>query len=89
MKRQFLKTAGFVVSVIVLSSAYIAVRAQQSPTTSVKPVATTNWIGYLVVGQNDAADRIAIGPSPTVNRQVEIGLGSDGILVWRKSNSNQ
>jgi hypothetical protein len=88
MKPKLFVAVGIVVAVVIVCSTYIpGVRGQQSTTGSAP--ATTNWIGYLVVGQNDPTDAIAIGgPHPTVSRQVQIGLRSDGILVWRQvSNS--
>jgi hypothetical protein len=87
MKLKFAKAATLVAALVVASLSYIAgLHAQQSATTPAKPPATTNWIGYLVVGQNDTADAIAIGgPHPTVTRQVEIGLKSDGTVLWRKA----
>ncbi len=42
-------------------------------------------MGYLVVGQDDTLGRISGTPSPTTIRQVEIGLRSDGIVVWREA----
>jgi hypothetical protein len=87
MKTKLLKAAGLTAAFVILGSAYIArVRAQQSTTKSGVPPATTNWTGYLVVGQNDSADPIAVGgPYPTVSRHVEIGLRSDGVVVWRNA----
>ena len=86
MNRKFLKAAALLAALFVVSFAYIAgLHAQQSPLT--QPVATTtNWMGYLVIGQNDTVDAISIGgPVPTVARHVQIGLKSDGTLVWRKA----
>jgi hypothetical protein len=86
MKPKLFIAAGLVAAVVAATSIYIpGVRAQQSRTAT--PPATTNWLGYLVVGQNDTTDAIASGPHPTVTRQVQIGLRSDGVLVWRQSNS--
>ena len=89
MKTKFLKVAGMSAAFVIIGSVYIAgIRAQQSTTNSGAPPATTNWIGYLVVGQNDSADPIAVGgPHPTVTRHVQIGLRSDGVVVWRNSSS--
>jgi hypothetical protein len=58
-------------------------RAQQAGKNSRISGATTNWVGFLVVGQRDMADQITPTASPTVNRQVEIGLRGDGVIVWR------
>ena len=89
MKTKFLKAAGLTAAFVIFASAYIAgVRAQQSTTKSGAPPATTNWIGCLVVGQNDRADPIAVGgPHPTVAPHVEIGLRSDGVVVWRNAST--
>ena len=92
MKTKFLKAGGWTAlaaAFVVFGSAYIAgVRGQQSTTKSGAPSAATNWIGNLVVGRNDSADPIAIGgPHPTVTRHVEIGLRSDGVVVWRNTSS--
>ena len=89
MKTKFLKAAGLTAAFLILASAYIVgVRAQQSTTKSGAAPATTNWTGYLVVGKNDSADPIAVGgPHPTVTPHVEIGLRSDGVVVWRNASS--
>jgi hypothetical protein len=50
-----------------------------------RPSATINWTGCLVVGQRDPIDQIARGAYPTTVQQVEIGLRSDGVVVWRKA----
>ena len=88
MKTKFLKAAGLTAAFLIFGSAHIAgVRAQQSSKSGAPP-ATTNWIGNLVVGQNDSSDPIAVGgPHPTVTRHVEIGLRSDGVVVWRNTSS--
>ena len=89
MKTKFLKPAGVTAAFLIFGSAYIAgLRAQQPATKSGAALATTNWIGNLVVGQNDSSDPIAVGgPHPTVTRHVEIGLRSDGVVVWRNTSS--
>jgi hypothetical protein len=57
--------------------------AQQAGGNSGSSAATTNWVGFLVAGQNDPSDRIARNPSATVDRDIEIGLRSDGVVIWR------
>ena len=91
MKASIMKTKSakiIVGSVIALwalvSICIVGVRAQQPPNNPV-PGVTTNWVGYLVAGRNDPHDRITPHPSPTVERQVEIGLRSDGVVVWREA----
>ena len=67
-----------------LSFGFDLYRRRQRPTNRPpSSVITTNWVGYLVAGQGDTMDRITPHPSPTIVRQVEIGLRSDGIVVWR------
>jgi hypothetical protein len=51
-KRNFLKATAFFGSAIIIISAYISgLHAQQS--SPAKSPATTNWIGCLVIGQNE------------------------------------
>jgi hypothetical protein len=59
-------------------------RAQQTGKNSRISGVTTNWVGFLVVGQRDMVDQITPNASPTVNLQVEIGLRGDGVIVWRE-----
>src|SRR5258708_3361397 len=63
----------------------VGVRAQQSANNSTSSVVATNWVGYLVAGQTDTADRITQNPSPTIIRRVELGLRSDGVVIWREA----
>jgi hypothetical protein len=55
----------------------------QSGTPPNSALITTNWLGYLVFGSEETIDRIAPGAYPRTDRQVEIGLRSDGVVVWR------
>ena len=52
-----------------------------------QPAKDIKWIGCLVVGQGDPIDQIARGPFPTTVHQVEIGLRSDGVVVWRNASN--
>jgi hypothetical protein len=91
MRTKFFKGAGFVAALVIPGSAYFAgLRAQQSTPAPTRPSASTNWIGCLVAGQTDPTDAIAIGgPHPTVTRNVEIGLRSDGVVVWRRTSAGK
>jgi hypothetical protein len=64
----------------------IATEAQQIPDKSISM--TTDWTGSLVVGKSDPVDQIGPGLSPAVIHQVEIGLRSDGVVVWRTAGPN-
>jgi hypothetical protein len=84
MSYKFYRIAGPAVVLAILAWVFVAgTRAQQAMNPLRTSSLTTNWIGCLVAGKEDALDRIAPGPSPTVVRQVEIGLRSDGVVVWR------
>jgi hypothetical protein len=86
------KCVKIVVSAIALlalaATCIVAVRAQTAGNLGSATV-TTNWVGYLVAGQNDTLDQIALNPSPTVVRTVEIGLRSDGVVIWREANKGR
>lgn len=86
MKTKFRKSVIAIGGAVVVSLGYIVgLHAQPSSPTPAKPTLTTNWVGCLVAGRNDTIDAIAVGgPHPTVKPEVEIGLRSDGVLVWRK-----
>lgn len=84
MKATFCKVIGLTVLLLVLGSIWmIGVRAQQSGGKSAPSGVTTNWVGYLVAGQTDTSDRITPNPSATVVREIELGLRSDGVVIWR------
>jgi len=63
----------------------MAMKAQPIAGTSNPSMVTTNWIGCLVVGKGDSMDNMVRGPFPTTMRQVEVGLRSDGMVVWRRA----
>ena len=62
----------------------VAIGAQPAGRKSNPAQQTTNWVGCLVVGKTDL-DPIAIGPHPLSINDIQIGLRSDGILVWRRA----
>jgi hypothetical protein len=61
------------------------VHGQQSTGKTDRSEVTTNWIGNLVVAQIDRGDPITRGPVPTTVRNVQVGLRSDGVLIWKKA----
>jgi hypothetical protein len=81
MKVTFLRIAGVASALAAFGMVCIVGIHAQAPSSAASM--TTNWIGNLVVGKEDTTDRIARGPFPTTVRQVEIGLRSDGVVVWR------
>ena len=61
----------------------VKLNGQQNNRPGATPV-TTNWVGSLVVGKEDVIDRLAPGPHPQCESQVQLGLRSDGVVVWRR-----
>jgi hypothetical protein len=86
IKSKVLKIAGLATCMAAFVSVCImAVHGQQPPRKSRPSSVTTNWLGYLVVGKTIQIDRITPEASRTTIPQVEIGLRSDGIVIWRKA----
>ncbi len=84
MKSNWLKITGLAVVLAVLGSVCVMeLLAQPGGNKPSAASVTTKWVGVMVVGKDDAIDRIAPGPHPTVVHEVEIGLRSDGVVVWR------
>jgi hypothetical protein len=84
MKTHLAKIVGIPIALLALGTiGILGVHAQQRSSILSSSTVTTNWVGCVVVGRNDDLDRITPNPSPTVIRQVEIGLRSDGVVVWR------
>jgi hypothetical protein len=84
MKANALKIVGLAIALAAFGAVCIVgTHAQQTPASS--SLLTTSWTGCLVVGKEDTMDNIARGPHPTTVREVEIGLRSDGVVVWRNA----
>jgi hypothetical protein len=90
MRAKFPKIIGSTILILALGSLCImCVRAQQTASNSSSSAVTTNWVGYLVAGRSDLSDRITPDPSPTVSHHVEIGLRSDGVVMWREATNTK
>jgi len=86
MRAKYFKVVGLGAAVAAFASVCIVgIHAGPTKNTSSACLVTTNWIGCLVAGKEDTVDRIAPGPHPITVRQVEIGLRSDGVVVWRST----
>lgn len=86
MRRNLSKIAAALVALSVIGSIYlVTLHAQPNGNKSTAPALTTNWFGCLVVGQDDQMDQIYRGPHPTSIPHVQIGLRSDGVVVWRNA----
>lgn len=84
MRAKFLGITVFAVGLAAFSY-ILGIRAQSIAGRPVTSLMTTNWVGRLVTGKDDAIDRIAPGNHPTTVDPVEIGLRSDGVVVWRNA----
>jgi hypothetical protein len=71
---------------ILLIGAFLACfRSDLQAQPNKNPTLSTNWIGYIVFGQKEAGDPIAgHRPFPTADDTLQLGLRSDGIVVWRR-----
>ncbi len=86
MKMKIVKTAGLAFALATFGSICVTcIHAQQNTSKSSTASMSTNWIGYVVFGKEESMDQIVRGAYPTPDRQVEIGLRSDGIVVWRRT----
>jgi hypothetical protein len=86
MKTKIIKTTGLACALTTF--AFICatgIHAQQDSNKRNATPTSTNWIGYLVFGKEDSLDQIARGPFPITDQQVEIGLRSDGVIIWRST----
>jgi hypothetical protein len=45
---------------------------------------TTEWLGFIAYIENRECKYITCSPRPLYEDTVEIGLRSDGVVVWRK-----
>lgn len=82
MKAKLWKIAALILGLTTL--AYIASIHAQSVTVKSASI-STNWVGCLVVGQPEPTDPISRARFPTSLDRVEIGLRSDGVVVWRNA----
>jgi hypothetical protein len=82
--KAFSKLGALAILLAALGLGYFAgIYAQQVSNESSASL-TTNWTGYLVVGTDETVDRMPLQqPHPKTVAQVEIGLRSDGVVVWR------
>ena len=86
MKANLLKGAGLLGALALFGLVWIAgTKAQPAAGGRNSSLVTTNWIGCLVVGKRDPIDNMARGFFPSAVQQVQIGLRSDGVVVWRNA----
>lgn len=86
MRTKSSKLIGSTLVLLALGSlGIIEIHAQQKAGNARSPALGTNWVGYLVAGRRDSTDPISTSPFPSIVGQVEIGLRSDGVVIWRKA----
>ena len=82
MRDKLLKFTGATL-VAVATICLLNVKAQENKQNTNSPALTTNWLGCVVVGKVDSIDPIGQGPYPQCAQQFQLGLRSDGVVVWR------
>ena len=84
MRDRILKIAVGIAGLATASSIWLlSVHAQESKHNQTNSAITTNWLGCVVVGKEDSIDAIGQGPYPQCAQQFQLGLRSDGVVVWR------
>ena len=84
METRLLKGVGLIAALAVVGLVWLArLKAQPAAGAPKASLVTTNWIGCLVVGKSDFVDNMARGLHPSTVQEVQIGLRSDGAVVWR------
>ncbi len=85
MKRNPLKLAGVLAALVVGLIIWVHPNGQAQDKGSTSPL-STNWVGCIVVGKAEIGDPIAgRKPFPTADSEIELGLRSDGVVVWRQA----
>jgi hypothetical protein len=70
---------------------YIAASDAEPASSESSAPLTTKWTGYLVTGTDESTvDRMPLQHAhPKTITRVEIGLRSDGVVVWRDAVNNK
>ena len=87
MRERILKMTGAAL-VTIAAIWLLSVNAQENKHNPGGPAITTNWLGCVVVGKEDSIDAIGQGPYPQCAQQFQLGLRSDGVVVWRLANTS-
>lgn len=82
MRKQILKTT-IAALAAVMAIWLLRVNAQENKRNHGNPMIATNWLGCIVVGGQDSMDAIGHGLYPQCAQQFQLGLRSDGVVVWR------
>ena len=82
--KAFSKLGALAILLAALGFGYFAGISAQQVSNESSALPTTNWTGYLVVGTDEMIDHMPLQQAhPKTVAQVEIGLRSDGVVVWR------
>ena len=85
MKANYLKASAVLVALVFGASVWIRPGVQAQEKAAAAQI-TTNWVGGLVVGKKEMGDPIAGNHLfPQADGEIEIGLRSDGVVIWRKA----
>jgi hypothetical protein len=86
MKQKLLKIGGPTAALVIFGSVWLVrIQAQDDKNRSGMQQMRTNWIGYVVFGKEESLDPISGRAYPAADPQMQIGLRSDGIVVWRRT----
>jgi hypothetical protein len=84
MQNRILKIAVALTGLAAAASIWLlSGHAQENKRNQGAALITTNWLGCVVVGNQDSMDPIGQGPFPQCIPQFQLGLRSDGVVVWR------
>ena len=84
MRDRILKITG--AALVTIAAIWLLnVNAQENKRSPGGPAITTNWLGCVVVGKGDSIDAISPSPYPQCAQQFQLGLRSDGVVVWRSA----
>ncbi len=85
MKRNRLKMAAVLAAPILGLIIWVQANGQAQGKGGPPPL-STNWVGCIVVGKVETGDPIGgRRPFPQADPEIQLGLRSDGVVVWQKT----
>jgi hypothetical protein len=91
MKTKLLFATLAILAIVFASTIVVTIHARQGAPGSPLTRVTTNWIGYVVIGESSSIDGMpgTTKPLPKAITHLELGLRSDGVVVWRSARPAQ
>lgn len=76
--------------ILLVAALFICFRSDLQAQPNKNPTLSTNWVGYVVFGEKESIDSIAgHQPFPKADENLQLGLRSDGVVVWRRVSSQK